>query len=521
VNAAARLAARPGPLLVALALIQVAAAVIAATALAHNGWLWVDGGEQVTSATDAWLLGRAHLPPAGPGYAWPLLLAPVTWVTGATWLQAAPFAVALNVLVLGPLALACVYGIALRLAGRLVAAWTAAVWVAAPFVAIGFWKDEVRTLYVDDALPRALGLTGFAAYPSLVALAASGWLVLRAVDARAPSSAALAGLAAGAAAGIQAANLLFLVGAGAALLVSRRWREGAVFAAALVPALLTVLLWRSRTTGAVGFHLDLDWDAWTQQMSELREFSVGARVAQWAPLAGVVALALLRRWAGAVLLLGWLGAMLAVQGTLPGSTIEGGTFVPLLLPAVPAYVVLVSAVPLLVPTAIRRLGIRPADPPTGSVGRGVLAAAGIVLAVLPLAVVLAARAPDDAGLAVVQPHAGGDVLVAVDDGLAVRAEAAGDGTRLTWDDATAWRSRVWYRVLRTVGPEPDVTCERDGATRCSLITIPLGQTRDRTFVDHAPRPGATYRVSVLANVADDEHAPAGAYAVSPPAQTLP
>jgi hypothetical protein len=188
---------------------------------------------------------------------------------------------------------------------------------------------------------------------------------------------------------------------------------------------------------------------------------------------------------------------------------------------VPAYVVLVSAVPLLVPTAIRRLGIRPADPPTDSVGRGVLAAAGIVLAVLPLAVVLAARAPDDAGLAVVQPHAGGDVLVAVDDGLAVRAEAAGDGTRLTWDDATAWRSRVWYRVLRTVGPEPDVTCEREGATRCSLITIPLGQTRDRTFVDHAPRPGATYRVSVLANVADDEHAPAGAYAVSPPAQTLP
>lgn len=512
---------RPWPPLVALAALQVAGTAVAASVLTRNGWLWTNAGDQVTYAANGWLLGRLHLPPAELGYGWPLLLAPITWATGSTWLEQAPLAVVANVLVLGPLALACVYGIALHIAGRRFALWAAAAWVAAPFVAVGFWMDEVRALYVDEALPQAIGLTGLAGYPSLVALAAAAWLVLRAVDGRTPATAALAGLVAGLAAGIAPASLLFLTGAALAFLLAQRWREAGAFAAAVVPAVLTIALWRIRGSGSLDVHLAFDWDAWTQQMSELREFSIGARLAQWAPLAGLVAVLLLRRLAAAALLAGWLGAMLAVQGTRPGSSIEAGTFVPLLLPAMPAYVVLVAAVPLLVPTLVRRLGIRPPEAPVARPRRGALAVAALLLAGVPLAVVLAARPLDGPGLALVQSSGGAQTVLPVTREVTARAEARGDAVRVTWDDRAGWHSTVWYRVLRTVVAEPDVRCEEEGVTRCRLTTVPLGETQGRDLVDPDPRPGATYRVAALTNAAAAPSLPAGVVAVSLPAASPP
>ena len=93
-------------------------------------------------------------------------------------------------------------------------------------------------------------------------------------------------------------------------------------------------------------------------MDQLREFFWSARLAQWAPLAGLVAVLRVRRGAIAALLGGWLGAFLVVKGFSPRASIEANTFWRLLMPAWPAYLLLFASIPLLVPTLARRLGRR-------------------------------------------------------------------------------------------------------------------------------------------------------------------
>ena len=71
-----------------------------------------------------------------------------------------------------------------------------------------------------------------------------------------------------------------------------------------------------------------------------------------------VAVLRVRRGAVAALLGGWLGAFLVVKGFSTAGDIEANTFWRLLMPAWPAYLLLVASIPLLVPTLARRLGER-------------------------------------------------------------------------------------------------------------------------------------------------------------------
>lgn len=534
-----RLEAHPRPLLALLVAAQLAATGALARAATHNGWAWYQGGDQIWYTTDAWLLGRLHLPAGEVGYGWPLLLAPIEWGTGPTWVQAMPWIAALNVLVLAPVALLCVYGIAARLAGRLVGLWAALLWVVAPFAAIPLWVDRYHERWVDQFLPQGLGLSALADFPSMVALLVAAWLLLRAVDLRSWADAAAAGLVVGYAGAMKPPNLLFLAGAGLALLAARRWREGAVFAVALAPALMTLLVWKQRGLGSIPLfaldevrqaagdavtavsvdrYVDLDWGHWKRQMSELREFFRAARLVQWAPFAGAIALALVRRWAGLGLLAGWLGAFLAVKGTSPLAGIEAGSFFRLLMPAWPAYLLLLAAVPLVVPTLPRRLGARLEPPPARPLRPRWVWAAIVALGLVPLAAVAAARPIDGPDLAVVRLLPLTSILTPVDDSIDVRARRDGASQVLTWRD-DGWRANVRYVVLRTQGGGPDVSCATAGVTRCTLTMIPLGETSSRQFRDGSPPPAVTYRIGVIVDYRDG---PGGdVLAVSPPVRAAP
>ena len=116
-------------------------------------------------------------------------------------------------------------------------------------------------------------------------------------------------------------------------------------------------------------YVELDVDHWRTQMDQLREFFWSARVAQWAPIAGLVAVLRVRRGPIAALLAGWLAAFLVVKGFSPRATIESGSFWRLLMPAWPAYLLLFASIPLLVPTLARRLGDRLRAPLVGSRAR--------------------------------------------------------------------------------------------------------------------------------------------------------
>jgi hypothetical protein len=542
-----RLLEHPRAVLGALAGAQIAATLALALSVEHNGWLFFQGGDQIWLATTGWLLGQLELPPTEVGYLWPAALAPVMRVTGPTFVQALPPLLVVQVVVLGPIALLCVYGLAARIGGRLLGYWAALLWVVAPFAAIPLFVDRYHERWTEQFLPQALGLTAMADFPSLVLVLAAALFVARSLPGGSVTDAAFAGLLLGAAAGVKPPNLLLGAGAVLAYLVARRWRAGLAFGAAVVPGLLVLALWKQRGLGelplfaldgtrlaagsgtaALDLNLDrylqLDVDHWRQQMNYLREFFWSARLAQWAPFAGLLAVLRVRRGALAALLAGWLGAFLVIKGFSPRADIQANTFWRLLMPAWPAYLLLFASIPLLVPTLARRLGERlspPAHPPLDRRWLLLPAAATVVLPAAAIAASSPLQPPPTR--AVVQSFAeGSNILTPVDSALRVEVTRAGGAQRLTWSGGGPWPARVFYRVYRSDGPGQDTECLISGGTAwyCSLLASPIATTREREYVDPAPPARATYRIGVAANWADDPEQ-GDVFAFSPPARSAP
>ncbi len=393
--------------------------------------------------------------------------------------------------------------------------------------------------WVDGTLPQALGLSAMSDYPSMIVLLAAALFTLRSLRAGASTDAALAGLLAGLAIGMKPSNALFLAGAALAYPLARRWREAVVFGIALLPATLALALWKQRGLGTVplfslgethqaaGVTVDVvgtwfdryvpfDWDVWRQNMSGLREFTVSARLIQWAPIAGAIALS--RRSLPATgLFAGWLTAFLVVKGTSPVATVESGSFWRLMMPVFPAYFVLAAAIPLLVPTLATRLGARLDPVPTRGLGTRPLAVAVVALALVPFLWIAVSKPIDGPRHAVLL----NEILTPV-DGDKVSATLAADGAarRITWTTRT-WPADVFYRVYRTPAAGPDVDCpDGTGAAHCVVTMELVGTTRTSTFTDRSPPPGATYRVGVAANAADDE-AGGDVLVLSPPVRDAP
>ena len=213
----------------------------------------------------------------------------------------------LNVILLGPLALVCAFGIAASVGGIALAGWTLLVWVALPWLAPALTLTKYDSTLRDDVLPLVLGLTGDAGYAEGVAI--------------------LAALA----------------------LLIMRTRVATVLGALILMLLAVVWVWRA--PGVEGLSLD----ALRVNMAGLREYFWSQRVLQWLPLAGVIAIA--RRSPALAIALGcWLGGFVALRLTSSAATFDNGEFFRLMLPALPAYVLLAAAVPLLVPTLATRLG---------------------------------------------------------------------------------------------------------------------------------------------------------------------
>ena len=558
-------AARPRPALAALAraadavtrhvaislgvlvLAQVLATVALFFSVNRNGWLTYQGGDQIWLVTSAWLLGKGMIGYALTSHGWPLLLAPLTWITGSSSVALLPLTTVLQVGVLGPIATLCVYDIGARLAGRLAGLWCAAAFVAAPFAAIPYFVQRYHDSWVDQFLPQALGLTQQADFPSVVAVLVSAALTVRALEARAYREAVLAGTFAGVALALKPANALFLGGPALAFLIARRWRQATLFAVALAPALLALTLWKWRGLGSVPLFADgemrlaaglgdpavasvttwfdrtvhLDFDTWKQNMSNLREFSWSARVVQFLPLAGAIAVAR-RSLAASGLLLGWLLGYVVVKGAADVATVESGSYWRLIMPALPAFVLLVASVPLLVPTFPDRMGQRLAPLPGRRPGLRATIAVVAFLAAAPLAVLAAAGVSHSVELRDPPVFASDEVIVdeigvPVDGAvISLRVRRTPSGNLLTWTDSTE-RARAFYRVYRAsvVGGFPDNICQIRGGRRCELRAETLETTRDHRYLDTHPPADAVYRIGVAANWLDDETR-GDVFALSPP-----
>jgi len=542
-NAVDRLLERPRTVLGVLIAAQIALVLILAFTIEHNAWVWFQGGDQIWMTTTGWLLGDRALAPTELGYLWPALQAPVTWVTGPTYVQVLPPLVLAQVFVLGPIAVLCVYGIAAQIGGRILGYWSALLWVIAPFAAIPLFVDRYHERWTEQFLPQALGLTAMSDFPSMVLVLAGAFFVVQSLGPGRIADAALAGVLIGAGAGLKPPNLLVAVGAALAYVVARRWREGLVCGAAIVPALLVLLLWKVRGLGQVPAfaleqvqvaagssplaanlkldrYLDLDFEHWRNQMDALREFFWSQRVAQWAPVAGLIAVLSVRRGAIAALLGGWLAAFLLVKGFSPLASIESGSFWRLLMPAWPAYLLLFASIPLLVPTLARRLGDRVLPRPNTSVAPRWIAVAAAVSVLLP-AVAIGLSSPIDREGAkektVLQDFESGNILTPVDVQVRLEVKQEGVSRRLSWTEGGSWRAGVFYRVYRHDGSDDDTQCVISNGTAwyCYLNSEPIATTRDLSFVDPEAPPTATYRIGVGTNWADDP-AFGDVFAFSPP-----
>jgi hypothetical protein len=512
---------RPAYALGTLLCAQWLALLAFALTVRHNGWLYYAGGDQLWHYSGAHLLAHGHLPPSFVGYGWSILLLPIAPLAGPNLVSALPAMVLGNTLVLLPVALLCIYGIASRIAGRLFGYWAAALWIALPYATILFVEPGYHQKYTELTLPQLLGLTSVPDFPATVALLVSAYFCLRALDGTTWHAAAAAGLAAGYSIAIKPSNSIFLVAPALLLLVQRR-RAVLPFAAGLAPALLTLVLWKYRGLGEfaaapsepirlAGGIDDLlgrihrpslnSWEHLHQVLLALREHFWVARVIEWLPIAGSIAL-LARSRSGFLLVGSWFTIFLLAKGTYIPASVEDASFFRILMPAFPAYVLLAAAVVLLIPGARARSPVGAALFAKRRLRPALLAAAA-VFAVFPLGLVAAVPRLHDGGK---QAIILGDTLLPVSSEIELHAVPERGGVRLSWrvdDPATA---RVFYRVLRTKAPI-DVACAgrvNGSADECRLYAELPAVARGTELVD---RPGVgtwTYRIGVAANWLDDD-----------------
>jgi hypothetical protein len=538
----APLGREPWIVLVPLLVAQWLALVIFVLSVPRNGWLFYQGGDETFFYTDAWVLSEGHIPESKVGYAWSLVLAPLPALLGPSFLAALPAIVLLQTLVLMPVGLLAVYGIGARIGGRAIGYGAAALWVAAPFLSIPLFVDRYHEKFVEQFLPQALGLTGLGDYPSTVCLLVSGYFLVRALDSGEPNDAWLAGLAAAFAIGIKPSNALFLAGPLPALAVARRWRAGAAFALATIPPLVALVIWKARGLGylpvltpdpqalaagplvapqseplavVVSRYAELDWDHLHANYLYLREVFWSTRLVQWLPAAGFLAVARLA-WPKAIFLGGWLGAFVLVKGSSPEASLEAGTLLRLMMPALPAFALLAVAIPLLAPRVGPRIAARFPPLRTAPPSRIPVVAAVVLFGLLPIPLLAALPPLQDGRAATLSPF---NVFLPVENDLGVRGSVGPDGVTISWRRQRSRPARIFYTVFRSPArfliekgsPEDfplvreGLLCETSGGAHdCTIEMVRMTATRGLSVRDGPPPGKWTYRVGIAANWRDDE-----------------
>jgi hypothetical protein len=504
----------------AFLVIQWIAVLLLALTVRHNGWLYYAGGDQIWHYSGAYLLGHGELPPTLVGYGWSILLLPIAPLAGPNLVSALPAIVLFNTLVLLPVALLSIYGIAARIAGRLFGYWAVALWIAIPYLGIVFLEPGYHQKYTELTLPQLLGLTSVPDFPAVVALLVGAYFTLRALDFPTWHSPVAAGLATGYSIAIKPSNSIFLVAPLLTLLVFR-WRALLPFAVALAPALLTLAVWKYRGLGELAaapaepvrlaggedllrrLHNDElnSWAHLDQVLEALRERFWVARVMVFLPLAGIVALAIRSR-RGLVLVGSWFAIYIVLKGTYLPASVDDASFWRILMPAFPAYVLLTASIVLLVP----RLRARPNGGVVPIAGGRLTVAFAVTLvlfAAAPLAVIAATPQLHDNGTKAVRF---GDSLVPVSGSVAPKANVNASAVDLSWQPRGSSGTKLFYRVLRApkaAGGTASCGGRENASDDCRLYMDPVGTTAGTSFVDR-PGPGTwTYRIGVSANWLND------------------
>lgn len=533
----------PWVVLVPLLAIQWIALLALALTARHNSWLYYQGGDQTYYWTDARLLSHLRMPTAEVGWGWSYLLTPVAGPGGDTVLNGLPWIILVDALVLLPAALLAMYGIGARIAGRVFGYWTAALWILIPYLAIPLFVQRYHGKYVEQTLPQTFGMTPLADFPSMVLLLVAAYLIVRALDTHGWREAVLTGLVLGFAIDVKPSNAIFLPAAAVAFLLARRWRQVGYAAAAMIPGLVLLVIWKQRGLGqqplfasggggdhmlaalgiplpetslaALSRYIHVNWTQLRENRDALREFFWAVRPLEWVPVAAVVALGR-RSWPKAALVLVWFGAFLIVKGASDNSRVEDASFFRLMMPSLPAFILMLASIPLLVPKLGDTIAARfpPGAGASWRLTRAIVACA-VVLILIPLVVLVASRRTH--GPRTVKNDAQ-HTSIPVTGAFDLAAKTAGGRVALTWKTPYHGPVGVYYAVLRSPPKFRDPSNPKDrkvkdgiacrprvnGASQdCHLFMRQVGTTTGLRFTD-TPRPGTwTYRIALGANWLND------------------
>ena len=517
--------ARPATLLIPAIAIQWLTTLALALTVRHNGWLFYQGGDQLWYYDSGWLLAHGQVAPAFVGSGWPTLLAPIAALGGPTLVPALPAIVLFNVLVLAPVALLCIYGIAKRIGGTIFAYWAVFLWLTVPFIGIKFTDYLYHQRYTELTLPQGFGLTAMADFPSMVAVLVCVYFALRVLERPDLVEALAAGIAAGIAITIKPSNSVFVAGIVLAVLYRRRFVGAAYVLAGLVPAVAALALWKYRGLGylplfhaqggtklALGAHQELvafnplhkyiqfNWHKLNLNLLGIKEHFWSLRVVEWLVIAGLIGLS--RRSLTAFLVVGgWFAAFVLTKATYAHASTDDASVFRIMMAAYPAFILLLASLVYLFPGRRRARfdAAQPVRPRFNARRRFTLLGVGAaVFALYPLALVAAAspaRGP--------QPRAyeAFGLLRSVDPGLRLTATAVGHRVRLSWHDSQPAGTKVFYRIWRSKAPNGGAQCTpiTNAADNCQLAMDDRGAHYGGSWIDK-PGPGRwTYRLGLAAN----------------------
>jgi hypothetical protein len=514
----------------------------------RNGWIYYQGGDQLWHYDASWLIGQGRLAHTSVGYAWSMVLLPFAFIGGPNLVSALPSILLFNVLILMPIAFVAMYGIGERIGGRIFGYWTALLWIVVPLIGINYADVGYHQRYTELLLPQSFGLSVMSDFPSMVALAAAAYFTLRAAQDDAPVDGVIAGLLAGVALGIKPSNAPFVVGAGLALLVARRWRGIGSFGLGAVPGVLALVVWKARGEGNVPLfssapahtlalgaqervaglaglnlhrYVGFDWNWFNvQQLQSLDGHFWSLRLLEWLAFAGTIGLLRKSRPAG-FLFAGWFFANIFVKWGSPhhGSTVDNSDILRQSIFTIPAALALISGVLLLFPGLPQRLPERGRGP-WGSHRLRVGLVAGIVtlFGVVPvaLAVGLTPLKNSDSLEFYTQTGAHLSAPFTVDSAWNATVTKRGNDTQVAWPRLHAGGGHMNYVVIRAAANDAIACDATGGGAQCRVNGTIMDYTKNGTRFRERLKPGEwVYWVGAKASWINDPTA-GDMFVVTPP-----
>ncbi|HEX7525437.1 MAG TPA: hypothetical protein VF327_03970 [Gaiellaceae bacterium] len=252
-----------------------------------------------------------------------------------------------QVVVVLPLVLVLLYATALRLGGRVFAAWAAAAWIALPYAGLVYANPSFRHDYAHLFLPHVLGLADDSRFLALVAFLAALYFTLRAIETALSVDVAIAVATAALGAALVPRAALVAAAPVVGLALGGR-RRNAILAAAALAVLV------AGAGGAVAAGLlsspfaNIGVTGPGNVLSTLSENFWSGRVLEWLGIAGVAGALRGRLTAGAMIGVALLAAFLSLHGEhVPVA--RNLSLLHALLPVWPSVTLAVASVPLLVP----------------------------------------------------------------------------------------------------------------------------------------------------------------------------